>query len=139
MYYVIRRFEFCAGHRLLGYDGNCARLHGHNYVVDVAVKGVALNSLGMLMDFGDLKSLVRTWIDIWDHHTVLHPKDELRKVLAGHEVPMRDVDDPRELNPTAENMAKGLYECIRIGLPVFVEMDFVRVFETPDCCAEYRE
>jgi len=51
--------SFSAGHALRGYVGKCANPHGHNYRVQVAVEGPTLNSIGLLLDFGDLKKALR--------------------------------------------------------------------------------
>ncbi|GAA2215791.1 hypothetical protein GCM10009850_112590 [Nonomuraea monospora] len=54
--------EFSAGHRLIGYGGKCASPHGHTYKAELLLSGTALDSLGMIRDFGDLKNILRAWI-----------------------------------------------------------------------------
>jgi len=59
--------SFSAGHALRGYQGKCANPHGHNYRVQVAVEGPGLNSIGLLLDFGDLKKALRAVCEKFDH------------------------------------------------------------------------
>lgn len=95
---------------MLGHKGRCRFPHGHNYVVWVTVETPSLNHLGMVIDFGDLKHLVGSWIDQhWDHAFLVNPDDdEMQDAL--HLV--RDAKVyimPEEYpNPTAENMARLL-------------------------------
>jgi 6-pyruvoyltetrahydropterin/6-carboxytetrahydropterin synthase len=63
MYSVTKRIEFCYGHRLLDYDGICKHPHGHNAVAEIEVRTDALDRRNMVVDFGDIKRLVKDWID----------------------------------------------------------------------------
>jgi 6-pyruvoyltetrahydropterin/6-carboxytetrahydropterin synthase len=85
--------EFSAAHHLRGYDGNCARLHGHNWKVEVSVSGKQLNDVGMLLDFKEIKRRSKAVIDELDHFYL-------------NNIPPFDA----ELNPTAENIAWFLFE-----------------------------
>ena len=65
---IMRRFTFCAGHRLVGHEGKCRNLHGHNYVLEVFVTGREQDSIGRILDFKMLKERVNGWLDEnWDH------------------------------------------------------------------------
>ena len=139
MYQITCQVEFDSAHRLFGYEGPCKHLHGHHYVAEVTVRGMELDRLGMVVDFGDLKGPVVSWInEHWDHNVLLHPHDILLegsgKVFLG--------ESPFVIpsgNPTAENMAKGLYEVVVGLLPSCVEMVRVRLYETPGCWVDYSE
>mgnify|MGYP000924698700 CR=1 FL=1 len=62
------RSEFCAAHALRHYQGKCEHLHGHNYAVEVVVKGYTLSqNTELLMDFGDLKALLKQALEPLDH------------------------------------------------------------------------
>ena len=64
---VSKTFRFEAAHKLIGYDGDCANLHGHSYVLEIQVKGV-VDEQGFVMDFKELKHFVQTKvIDLLDH------------------------------------------------------------------------
>jgi 6-pyruvoyltetrahydropterin/6-carboxytetrahydropterin synthase len=133
MHRVRKELQFCYGHRLLGYAGKCARLHGHNAVVEVTLASEALDERGMVCDFARLKGCMQEFLDGYlDHRTVLHENDPLASALqeAGQEpYLMKD-------NPTAENLAKLVFQWARgEGFPV----EEVRLWETPTACAEYRE
>jgi 6-pyruvoyltetrahydropterin/6-carboxytetrahydropterin synthase len=132
MYRVSREIEFCYGHRLLNYEGKCRHLHGHNGRAVIVLEAEELDGLGMLVDFGDIKKRVQRWIDEnLDHNMILCREDPLIPVLRerGERFFVMDV------NPTAENIARLIYERTRdAGLPV-VE---VVLWETEKCCAAYK-
>ena len=107
-------FYFAAAHRLPRYEGPCFRMHGHNYRFFVAVEGDVDPRSGMIADFGDLKRVVQ------EH------------VLA--RVDHRDLNDLLE-NPTAENIARWIWEALETALPGLAE---IRLFEIPDSCVTYR-
>jgi 6-pyruvoyltetrahydropterin/6-carboxytetrahydropterin synthase len=107
-------FRFAAAHRLPRYDGPCARVHGHNYRFLVAVEEDVDPRTGMIADFGDIKAAVQ------------------ERVLA--RVDHRDLNDFLE-NPTAENIARFIWESLEGQLPGLCE---VRLYEIPDSCVTYR-
>jgi 6-pyruvoyltetrahydropterin/6-carboxytetrahydropterin synthase len=131
VYRITREIEFCYGHRLLNYDGKCRHLHGHNGRAVVVLEGDRLDARGMLVDFADVKREIQGWIDAHLDHTMLMCRDD----------PMLPVLQARgervfvmESNPTAENIARLIYErALDTGLPV-VE---VTLWETEHCHATY--
>jgi 6-pyruvoyltetrahydropterin/6-carboxytetrahydropterin synthase len=132
MYTVTREFLFCYGHRLLGYDGKCARLHGHNGKLRVTIAAPSLDGVGMVIDFFDLKRTLGDWLDgELDHHMILRRDDPAARALGDLGEPVRLV----EWNPTAENLARHVWEFVaREGLAVTE----VSLEETPNCVATYR-
>ncbi len=132
---VTRRFEFCAGHRLLGHEGKCRFMHGHNYVAEVTVQSRELDDLGMVVDFGVVKDKVGEWIDRnWDHAFIYNRDDEeVMKAL----VCLEDQNAySMPLNPTAEVMASYLIDICRSLIPLPLNVTRVRLWETPKCYAE---
>jgi 6-pyruvoyltetrahydropterin/6-carboxytetrahydropterin synthase len=131
MFRVTREIRFCYGHRLLNYDGKCKHLHGHNGRAVIALAGARLDPLGMVVDFSRIKHAVSAWIDEHlDHKMLLHRDDPLLPVLRQHGQPVFVMDH----NPTAENIARLIYEVARAqGLPVAE----VHLWETDDCFATY--
>lgn len=122
--------RFCAAHRLLGHEGTCARLHGHNYVVRVMVEAEELDSVGRVADFSVVKRDVGGWLTAtWDHAVVLNAGDPLGPVLEreGQKVAVLS-----GVNPTAEGMADFLF---RFVCPMYfrspVKVVEVEVEETP--------
>ena len=107
-------FHFAAAHRLPRYDGPCRRQHGHNYTFFVTLEGEVDPASGMIFDFGDLKRVVQ------EH------------VLS--RVDHRDLNDLLA-NPTAENIARWIWEVLEPHLPGLCE---VRLHEIPDSCVTYR-
>jgi 6-pyruvoyltetrahydropterin/6-carboxytetrahydropterin synthase len=132
MYSVTKRIEFCYGHRLLDYDGICRHPHGHNAVAEIEVGSEELDSRNMVCDFGEIKAVVKGWIDReLDHKMLLRFDDPLVKPLQQLGEPIFILDS----NPTVERIARLIFEySSRQGFPVVR----VTVWETPTSFAEYR-
>jgi 6-pyruvoyltetrahydropterin/6-carboxytetrahydropterin synthase len=107
-------FHFAAAHRLPRYDGPCSRMHGHNYRFAVVLEGDVDAASGMVADFGAVKAVVQEQV----------------LTRADH----RTLNDVLE-NPTAENIARWIWECLEPRLPGLAE---VRLWEIPDSCVVYR-
>ena len=131
MFRVSREIAFCYGHRLLNYDGKCRHLHGHNGKAVVVLQAPSLDERGMLVDFAEIKRHVQRWIDEnLDHTMLLRRDDPILPLLIerGERVFIMDV------NPTAENIARLIYEHARgAGLPVIE----VTLWETENCFATF--
>ncbi len=132
MFQVTRELRFCYGHRLLHYDGKCRYLHGHNGRAVITLAAPALDQLGMVVDFSQIKRVVGGWIDSHlDHCMLLHRDDPALPFLQAQGEPVFLLN----VNPTAENIAKLIYDFTAAqGFPV-VE---VRLWETDDAYAVYR-
>lgn len=111
MIYCSKRIEFDAGHRVRDHDGKCKMLHGHRYALEVTFSSQKLNEIGMTIDFGIIKSIIKSWIDEnWDHNVILSEKDiELGKKIA--EYTGQKIFYIKE-NPTAENLANFLMKSV---------------------------
>lgn len=131
MFRITREVSFSYGHRLFPYQGKCARLHGHNARLLVTLGSEGLDEAGMVRDFADVKGALAGWLDgTLDHRLVLHRDDPAVAALRGIGESIYSVD----WNPTAENLARHIYESLRaLGLPV-VE---VELHETDNCSARY--
>ena len=131
MYLVTKRIEFCYGHRLLDYDGVCKHPHGHNASVEIDVRTNSLDNRNMVVDFSDIKRIVKGWIDReLDHKMILRQDDPLVD-------PLRKLGEPMyllESNPTVERIARLIYEK---GRELGVDIVAVRVWETPTSVATY--
>jgi 6-pyruvoyltetrahydropterin/6-carboxytetrahydropterin synthase len=132
MFRVTKELYFCYGHRLLDYGGKCRHLHGHNGRAVVTVEAAGLDRLGMVVDFSDLKRVLGGWIDATlDHKMLLHKDDPVIPELKRLGEPFVVLD----VNPTAENIARLIYNTARReGFPV-VE---VTLWETETSFATYR-
>ena len=124
MYSVTKRIDFCYGHRLLDYDGICKHPHGHNAVAEIEVRTDALDSRNMVVDFNDMKTVVKGWIDReLDHKMILRHDDPLVKSLQALGEPMYLVDS----NPTVErigsnvDLGDGVVPVRMLADPVVVE------------------
>ena len=131
MYSVVKRIDFCYGHRLLDYDGICAHPHGHNAIAEIEVQRPGLDSRNMVVDFNDIKNLVKSWVDReLDHKMILRHDDPLVEPLQALGEPIYLLDS----NPTAERIARLIFDVSRDhGLDV----TRVTVWETPSSWSTY--
>jgi 6-pyruvoyltetrahydropterin/6-carboxytetrahydropterin synthase len=133
MYTVTKEVHFCYGHRLLNHQGMCRHLHGHNATAVIRLESAELDDLGMVCDFSDIGGYVKTWInDNLDHNMLLHASDPVLPGLqaAGERVYVM------QSNPTAENIAKLIYDQVTAGGFPVVE---VSIYETDSALASYRQ
>ncbi len=139
---ITKEFSFETGHALYGYDGKCKNVHGHSYKLSVTVIGnpITNNSdvkLGMVMDFTDLKKIVKeTIVDTFDHATVFNkntPHITLANQLKeqGHQIILVNYQ------PTSENMIIDFAEKIKAKLPKNVELHSLKLRETETSFAEW--
>ena len=113
------RSSFSAAHRLPEYEGNCERLHGHNWQVEMTVESEALDARGMALDFRVMKAALGEILSRMDH-----------KYL--NEVPPFDCRDP-----SSENIARYIFEEVEGKIPPPVRLSRVTVWESEDAWAEY--
>jgi 6-pyruvoyltetrahydropterin/6-carboxytetrahydropterin synthase len=92
MYELTVERGFSSGHYLRNYKGKCENPHGHNYKVKITLRGETLDHAGLLLDFRDLKQVMRPVIDRLDHQM------------------LNDLEPFTTLNPSAENLAKYFYD-----------------------------
>jgi 6-pyruvoyltetrahydropterin/6-carboxytetrahydropterin synthase len=112
--------HFSAAHRLEGYAGDCARTHGHNWLVEAYVKCSRLNEIGIGIDFRDIKEAVKTVLSGLDH------------------CDLNEIQPFDRVNPTSENIAKHLYEELSKRLDSdTVKVSKIKVCETPGAGAYY--
>jgi 6-pyruvoyltetrahydropterin/6-carboxytetrahydropterin synthase len=124
MYEVTVEQTFAAAHALRHYKGACENLHGHNFKVHVTIEGEQLDQAGMLVDFLDVKALMKQIMQRIDHQNL-------------NEVPPFD----EAKNPSAENIAEYFFNHMTDGLkdvPVPVRVSQVKVWETDIQSATYR-
>jgi 6-pyruvoyltetrahydropterin/6-carboxytetrahydropterin synthase len=124
MYQVCKSFSFDAAHILRGYDGNCARLHGHRWEVAVCVEGSELDGIGMLVDFRFIKEAAQRATANYDHNM------------------LNEISPYDEINPSAENIARTIYLAIRAELATsapHAHLAYVQVAESPTSWAKYWE
>ena len=139
---ITKQFNFETGHALYGYDGKCKNVHGHSYKLSVTVIGRPITDTnnvkyGMVIDFGDLKKIVKEQIvDVFDHATVFNkntPHIELANELQsrGHDVILVDYQ------PTSENIVIDFSNKIKNLLPENIELHSLKLQETETSFAEW--
>jgi 6-pyruvoyltetrahydropterin/6-carboxytetrahydropterin synthase len=125
MFEVTVEDSFAAGHYLRDYKGKCENPHGHNYKVRVTLAGEELDKAGLLLDFKDLREVMRHVIERLDHRMI------------------NDLEPFTKLNPSAENLAKYFYDESNAKLERVtagrVRIKNVTVFETDSTTATYSE
>ena len=117
MYTIAKRFAFSASHMIggLAADHPCARLHGHNYEIELILQLPTVNAVGFVRDFHELSALGE-FVDATIDHKHLND-------VLGHD------------RTTTEVISKWLYDCCKVRWP---EVVAIRVSETPGTWAEYR-
>jgi len=139
---ITKQFSFETGHALYGYDGKCRNVHGHSYKLHVTVIGKPITDnsnvkFGMVIDFGDLKKIVKSKIvDVFDHVTVFNkntPHVELAKELEkrGHNILLVDYQ------PTSEMMLIDFAEMIQKELPSQIKLHSLKLQETDSSYAQW--
>lgn len=118
-YALTVRSSFSAAHRLPEYEGNCERLHGHNWQVEVTVESGSLDSRGMALDFRVMKAALAEVVGRLDH-----------KYL--NEIPPFD-----STNPSSENIARRIFEEMEKKVPLPARLARVTVWESDDAWAAY--
>ncbi len=115
--------NFSSAHALRGYNGKCENIHGHNWQIELIVLSDVLNDIGLVVDFKLLKGYLKEIMEILDHKFI------------------NDLDFFKETNPSAENIARYIYEefsritgAYKDGL---IKIARVNVYETPSSMASY--
>ncbi|MCX7862878.1 MAG: 6-carboxytetrahydropterin synthase [Bacteroidales bacterium] len=138
---VTKEFRFEMAHALWNYDGKCANIHGHSYILQVTVIGEPITDesspkYGMVIDFGDLKKIVNDAIvNQMDHSLVISQKSKHDALLNTEQ--MFDRRHITHYQPTCENMVVEFAKIIRSQLPKGVELFSVRLWETASSFAEW--
>ena len=123
MYTLRVEGAFEAAHRVVGYPGKCDRLHGHNWVVEATFQGTQLDELGMLIDFKVAKKALAEILEDFDHY------------YLNDFPPFKD-----GVNPTAENLARIIYEKLEARTEVQAspaELTALTVWESPKSSVTY--
>ena len=121
MYELTVKSEFEAAHFIKDYPGKCARLHGHNWIVEAVAQGTQLNELGILIDFKILKSELNKVLDELDHQY------------------LNELEIFKTKNPTAENLAKEIFDKLSAS-EIFegtTKLTAIKIYETPKSCVTY--
>ena len=120
MYHLTIKTHFAAAHRLVNYQGDCENLHGHNWKVEVVLRGRELDESGVLVDFKEVKDATREVLKEVDHHY------------------LNDLPFFREHNPSSENIARYLFECLTQRLNNANRWIYrVSAWESADACATF--
>ena len=139
---ITKQFTFETGHALYGHDGKCKKIHGHSYKLDVTVIGQPINDSkhvknGMVIDFGDLKTIVNQEIvHPFDHATVLNvssPHKEIADEMEsrGHKILRVNYQ------PTSEMMILDFAVKIEVKLPKHLKLYSLKLRETDTAFAEW--
>ena len=122
MYYLKIVDYFAAAHNLINYKGKCEELHGHNWKVEILVKGDKLDKAGMLIDFKILKKFLKEILELLDHKYI------------------NQIEYFKGISPSSENIAKFIFEKMKEKLKdTNAEISEVRCWESINSCAIFKE
>ena len=121
MYQVCIETHFDSAHQLNGYDGECGKLHGHRWKVQVYVNTDHLDKIGISIDFKDLKTMTHEVIRHFDHNYL-------------NKIPPFD-----DINPTAEHLAQFIFQEIKNQLPSHTQIAKVTLWESEKYAVSYSE
>jgi len=138
---ITKEFTFEMAHALWNYDGPCKNIHGHSYKLYVTVRGNTIEDdtnkkMGMVIDFNELKKIVKkTIIDYFDHSVVINSK-------AGNPVisnvkKMFDKFYIVDYQPTCENLVSHMAKLLKNTLPDDIELFSMKLCETATSYAEW--
>ena len=138
---ITKEFKFETAHSLPGYDGLCKNIHGHSYELLVTVAGYPIQKKkhpkrGMVMDFGDLKKIVRKLIvEPFDHSLVL--RSDVSKTLVDELKKNYEKVILLPYQPTSEMMLNDFAQRIQVELPENVSLKYLMLRETVTSYAEW--
>lgn len=148
MWQAERYHDISCGHRVVGHEGKCRHLHGHNYRIHFSCRAYDLDNVGRVIDFSDMKSKLCMWVEQhWDHKFLVWEEDPLFKQLSSTaklepDLAMMYLESivPVPFNPTAENLAKYLVEVVgpQQLKGTGIRLVQVRIDETRKCSATYK-
>lgn len=137
---ITKEFAFEMAHILWNYDGPCKNIHGHSYKLLVTVSGKPITESGpkkgMVMDFSDLKKVIKEQIiDVFDHAFVYGNdySEEGKKIVDGYNGKKIELNSPA----TSENLLIEFADRIKSKLPANVKLHSLRLNETASCFAEW--
>jgi 6-pyruvoyltetrahydropterin/6-carboxytetrahydropterin synthase len=116
MYELVVEKTFAGAHNLRGYNGDCEKLHGHNWKIEVTLKTEKLNELGMVMDFKIVKEKLEEILSRFDHSY------------------LNELSEFEQENPTTENVSKVIYNNLSEQLPPEILVAKVKTWGKMCCC-----
>lgn len=127
MYILTIEDYISSAHQLKGYRGKCENIHGHNWKIEVSVYGDTLNDIGVLIDFHDLKSMLKQVLQKFDHKN------------------LNDCEEFKSINPSSENLSKIIYENMNNMVAAYscannvnIKVFSVTVWESATCRSSYQ-
>jgi len=138
---VSKEFRFEMAHALWNYDGLCRHIHGHSYILVVTIIGEPIDNindtkLGMVLDFADLKAVVKEpVVDYFDHSLVIYK--EAAKHLPEARSDMYDKVHLMDFQPTCENLVLHIAEKVQANLAPGIGLFSVKLYETATSYAEW--
>lgn len=122
VYEICVKDHFSAAHALKGYNGNCSKIHGHNWMIEICIQCRKLNSIGIGIDFKDVRETLKRTLNKLDHSN------------------LNDLAEFGSINPTSENIGRFLYQELgRCFNTPHIKVSSVKVVETPGCSSTYWE
>ena len=133
---ITRSIRIDMGHRLLKHESKCKNCHGHSYMIELSCRGAAgLDEVGRVIDFGVIKEIFGKWLnEVFDHGFAIEVGDPIADFFEVHAQKHVVLDVP----PTAENLARLWFDgAVKLLATAPVIVTRIRVYETPNCWADY--
>jgi 6-pyruvoyltetrahydropterin/6-carboxytetrahydropterin synthase len=121
MFTISVETSFWASHQLALPEGSKEPVHHHNWLVSAGLSSDELNSMAVVMDFRELKAMLDDIVSDFDNRA------------------LNEISYFRQNNPSAENVARYIYEKLRAKLPEGVKLQNIKVVEEPGCAANFSE
>lgn len=122
VYEIFVQDHFSSAHQLKGYDGNCSKIHGHNWIIEAYIECRKLNKIGIGIDFRDIRRTLKDVLKRFDHTN------------------LNDLEEFSSINPTSENISKLLYKELSSRLNAdSIKVTKIKVLESPGCGSTYWE
>jgi 6-pyruvoyltetrahydropterin/6-carboxytetrahydropterin synthase len=140
MYKVCKTFKVPIGHRLSKHKGLCKNIHGHNLKLQIQLRCDGLDANDMVIDFGDLKTIVAELLGKYDHTTIFNITDKVNIDFFKSQGYRYEFISEDNQDPTAEVLSEYLYKLLELRFNLDnIYVDFVRVWENDNSYAEYME
>lgn len=144
---VTKQIEWDMGHRVLNHHSKCRNLHGHRYKAEICLEGDLVSkegdsSEGMVIDFGDIKSIAMTYIhDVLDHGFMVWKKDKVMLDFFSKNTDQKHIIVP--FTPTAENISAWIFEQLEAKyvdtFKTGLRLESVKLWETPTSMVIYQK
>ena len=121
MYKIGVKTHFDSAHLIRNHKGKCRNLHGHRWEIEVIFSRSELDEMGMVLDFKEIKLILKEITDKYDHHNLI------------------EISPFDTINPTAENISREIFNEVKKRTPAYVNLEKVKVWESPETWVSFEK